>query len=294
MKKDTVKILVIGASGQVGGAIVDIFKKNKNFVVFATDQKAKRGVSALDITKPRQIDRIFKKVKPDVVVLTAAFSHVDGAEENKRFTKSVNVEGLANVSAASKKYQSKLISFSSAYVFNGKRGYYNEEDRVSPINYYGKTKVWGEEIVQRELNDYIIVRTTWVFDMGYDEKNFAVQVYKNLKAGKPMRIVDDQYGNPTLARNIAWVLEEMIIRNKKGIYNIAGADRMSKYDWARAVAIHFKLDRSLLSPISTRSLNQKAPRPLKGDLDVRKSKREFSTKLLTLKESLKYLKPSEK
>lgn len=284
------KVLIIGATGQVGGALLDVLKKNKDFQVFGSG-RSKSGICfSLDITKKREVDKVIEKIKPNLIMLPAAFTNVEACESKRSFAHEVNVKGVENVVLASKENLSKLVYFSTAYVFDGRKGDYKEDDKKNPINFYGKTKTESEEIIQKELNDYLIVRTNWVFDIGYDQKNFIFFLLRTLKQKGSLRVPDDQYGNPTLARNIAWAVEELIQKNKKGIYHIVGKDKMSKYQWARRVAEYFNLNHELVVPVSSKELGQKAPRPQKDDLNIEKTKRDLKTKLLSLEKSLDLIK----
>jgi len=280
------KILIIGTAGQVGGALLDILKKNKDFKVIGADKIKSKNSLSLNITKSKEINQAFQQIKPHIVILPAAFSNVNACEDRHTFTYDTNVKGVENIVRASKENLAKVVYISTAYIFDGKRGDYKESDRPNPINFYAKTKLEAEKIIQRELNDYLIIRTNWVFDIGYDQKNFIVYLLETLKKKQSVKVPYDQYGNPTLARNIAWTIEELIQKNKKGIYHIVGRDKMNKYQWATRVAKYFNLDYKLVLPVSSKSLGQKAPRPKKDDLNIAKAKRELKTKLLSLKESL--------
>jgi len=284
--KMKLKILIIGSSGQIGGALLDVLSKNKAFKVVGADKISSKGTPFLDITKKRGVNRFFKKIKPQVIILLAAFTNVDACEDRRTFAYNTNVKGVNNVVQAAKRNLAKLIYISTAYVFDGKRGDYKEDDKPHPINFYAKTKLEAERIIQKELKDYLIIRTNWIFDLGYDQKNFVIRLLNTLKKKESLKVPNNQYGNPTLARNIAWVLEELIRKNKKGIYHIAGRDKMSKYQWAIRVAKHFNLDHKLIIPVSSKTLKQKARRPKKDDLNLTKAKKELNTKLLSLKEAL--------
>lgn len=284
------KILIIGVSGQVGGVLLDVLKKKKSFEVAGADKISSRDALFLDITKKKKVYRFFEEIKPDVVVLLAALTNADTCEDQKNLAYNINVKGATNVIQAAKKNLSKVIYLSTAYVFDGKTGGYLENDRPHPINYYGKTKLAAEKIIQRELNDYLIIRTTWIFDLGYDQRNFAARLLDALKKKELIKVPNDQYGNPTLARNIAWVIEELIQKNKKGVYHIAGQGKMNKYQWAVRVAKYFNLDYKLIIPVSSKSLGQKVRRPKKGDLNTLKARKELKIKLLSLNEALGLLK----
>ncbi|MCK4781667.1 SDR family oxidoreductase [Candidatus Parcubacteria bacterium] len=283
-------ILIIGSAGQVGGALADILKRNKNFKVIAADKVISKGRVFLDITDRKQALRFIDKVKPSVIILPAAITNVDFCEDQQRVAYKVNVKGVKNIVQAAKKNLSKFIYISTAYVFNGRKGNYKENDKPCPINYYAQTKLEAERIVQNELNDYLIIRTNWVFDLGYDQKNFIVRLLNALKNEELVKVPNDQYGNPTLARNIAWATEELIKKNKKGIYHIVGRDKMSKYQWALKTARYFNLDPRLVTPVSTNNLKQRAMRPKKDDLNIYKAQKELKTKMFSLNESLNFFK----
>lgn len=294
-EKKKKKILIIGSSGQLGGALVDALSRNKNFEAVGTDKIDSKFTShLLDIAKKEEVEDIFKKINPDTVILTAGLVNVDVCEENKELAYNINVKGAENIISSVKEIKAKLIYISSAYVFDGEKGYYKEEDVPNPINYYGQTKLEIEKNIQKELDDYIIIRPIWIFDLGYDDRNFIVRLIKALKNKEIVKVPNDQYGNPTLARNIAWGVEEMIEKDKKGIYNIGGRDAMNKYQWAVITARNFSLDDSLIIPVSSEELGQKAKRPKKCDLDLSKAQKELKTKMLYLDEALEILKDEQR
>lgn len=284
------KVLIIGIAGLIGGAVAEVFRKNRNFQVVGADKVTSKQIQFLDITKKNEVSRFIKKIKPAIIILTAAFTNVDACQTQKRLARDVNFKGAENVARAAKGNSSKLIYLSTSYIFDGKKGNYRENDKPHPINYYAQTKLEAEKIIQKELKDYLIIRTNWVFDLGYDARNFIVRLLDNLKNGVPIKVPVDQYGNPTLARNIAWGIEELITKNKKGIYHMVGRDKMNRYEFAKKVAKFFNLNPKLIIPVSTSSLRQKAKRPKKDDLNIDKARKELKTKLLSLQEALVVLK----
>ena len=287
-------ILIIGSAGQVGGALADVLRRNKNFKVTAADKTISKSGVFLDITNGKQAFQLIDKIKPSVIILSAAITNVDFCEDHQKIAHKINVKGVENIVEAAKKDLSKLIYISTAYVFNGRKGNYKENDKPCPINYYAQTKLEAEGIVQKELNDYLIIRTNWVFDSGYDQRNFIVRLLGALKNKELVKAPNDQYGNPTLARNIAWAVEELIQKNKKGIYHIVGRDKMSKYQWALKTAKYFNLDPKLVIPVSTNNLKQRAKRPKKDDLNIQKVQKELETKMFLLDESLSFFKAQDK
>ena len=145
------KILVIGGSGMLGQQLVYLLKQ-QDFEVYATYHSEpinEDGFHPLDITNMNDTKSFVKKIKPDVVVLTAAFTDVDACERQKETAFSINVTGTANVASAAEATSAKMVYISTDYVFNGKKGNYKETDKTDPIDYYGFTKLKGEEQVQK-------------------------------------------------------------------------------------------------------------------------------------------------
>ena len=268
------RILIIGSAGQIGGALYDALRKHKGWRVWGADiARGKRSTVALDITKRIQVYSQIKKIRPDIVILTAAMTNVDDCERKKSRARKINVQGVQYVAEACKDQRAKLIFFSSAYVFDGKAGNYSEKDIPRPINYYGKTKLEAERIIHKTLNDYIVIRTTWVFA----NSDFLVERFRALRKGETLPIANDQWGNPTSADNISEAVEEMIERNCKGLWHIGGPDKMNKYDWTVLQAKHRKLRFSLIK--STATNGEKTRRPLQGTLSVRKAQKYLHTQL---------------
>lgn len=281
-------LLIIGASGLVGGALLNTFK-DSDFNVYGTSLEECQGLSTLDICKKQKVKEIFDKIKPDILILTAALTNVDYCEDHQSEAWSINIGGTKNVVELCKKFNSKLVFMSTDYIFDGKNGPYNEEDIPNPINFYGKTKLEGENLVKK-LKDYLIIRTTWVYDCGFDSRNFIARMISFLKEGNSFSVPLDQYANPTLATDLASGIKELIIQRKKGVYNITGLTCLSKYDFAVKVAEKLSLDKTLIKGIKTKLLNQKAKRPLKAGLKTEKIKKDTSLEILDLNTSLEKLK----
>ncbi|MEM7819477.1 MAG: dTDP-4-dehydrorhamnose reductase [Candidatus Aenigmatarchaeota archaeon] len=282
------KILNIGASGLVGGSL---YKKlsNKAYILGTYNQIKIDNFVKLDIVNKDDVMKVVSDFYPDIIFLTAALTNVDLCEENKELCWRINVQGTRNVVHAANKIGAKLIFFSSDYVFDGKSGPYSEEDKINPINNYGKSKIEAENII-KELSDYLIIRTTVVYGNELQCKNFASRTIKSLREGKTVKAVVDQISTPTYVGDLADKVIILTKRKKKGIYNVAGPDLMSRYEFAKHIANVFNLDENLIVPVTTLELRQKAPRPLKAGLKTNKLYMELGLRTMSVIEGLEAMK----
>jgi dTDP-4-dehydrorhamnose reductase len=284
------RLLVIGASGQVGGAVMEEAPDWDMEMMGTYESRPRPGEAVplehfhLDITNAKEVEEVFHHAKPDACVLAAAFTNVDGCELEKEKAQRINIEGTRNVAEECKRRNCLLVFISTDYVFDGKGGPYDEEAVPSPINYYGRTKLEGEKIALG-VKEHLVVRTTIVFDFR-EEKNFAARMAERLEAREEVRVPVDQVGNPTWAPNLAEAICELISEKKRGIYNVAGSDRMNRFEFALVVARFLGLKEKLLRPVKTADLGQAAKRPLNAGFKLGKAKKELQTKLLGVKEAL--------
>lgn len=282
------RLLVIGASGQVGGAILR--NAPKGWELTGTySGKPKPNLLHLDVSNRNGVFEIFDRVRPEAVILSAAFTNVDLCETERERAKAVNIDGPLNVRDACIKHGSKMVYISTDYVFDGENGPYREGDEPNPLGYYAWTKLEGERITAL-VPDHLVIRTTGVYSADPESLNFVMQVIKRLKAGEVMRVPNDQYGSPSLADNLAEGIIALVRLGKTGTYNVAGSDFMDRYSFALLIADIFGLNKSLIQPIDTPSLGQKAKRPLKGGLIVEKIERETGVRMLGAKEGLIFVK----
>ncbi len=185
----------------------------------------------------------------------------DSASQAER----ANVAGPRNLAEVAREAGAYLLHVSTDYVFPGDEaqpGPYAEGDAVRPINYYGLTKLHGDEAVARVCGEmpYTIVRTALVYGTG-GRSNFVTWLAGELHAGRRVRIVNDQFNTPTLADDLACLLLWLAQNQRTGMYHTAGPDLVGRHEWARAIAEHFRLDTSLIDWVTTAELNQPAPRP---------------------------------
>jgi len=244
-----------------------------------------RGM-AVDIASEESVTDLFAQTQPRTVVLSAALTNVEFCQENRDIAWKINVNGARNVARACKVHRAKLVFFSSDYVFDGAAGPYCETDAPHPISVYGETKLAAESFIRETLEDHLIVRTTIVYGYEVLGKNFCYRLINTLKAGQRIKVPADQSGSPTYARNLAEIVVDLLNKGRTGVYNVAGKDLVDRYDFSKRVCRVFGLDESLLDPVTTRELGQKAPRPLKAGLRMDKVMRESSVAVMGVDDGL--------
>jgi dTDP-4-dehydrorhamnose reductase len=291
------RIAITGAAGLLGEKLVKCCLK-EDIEVYPIDLSSaplpsldgKVKFLRLDITNAESTTSMIKELKPDAVINAAAMTNVDQCEVEKEAAWKVNVEGPKSIAQACLKVGALAVHISTSYVFDGAKGLYKEEDKTNPINYYGLTKLKGEEYIRNIAPSWCIARTDVIFGWGrMDRPNFAVWVINNLEKKEKMKLIDDQYNSPTLNTNLAEMLVEAAKRNLTGIFNLSGATRINRFDFARAICKSFQLDEKLISPIKSNQLNWKAKRPEDASLNVEKAKKTLTHKPLAMDVALKVL-----
>lgn len=290
------KVLITGCNGLLGQKLILEF--SQDFAVFGLDihpqsflEKLKIGYDTVDITNRPQITRYISQLAPDVIVNAAAYTDVDGAETEKDLCWKINVAGVENLVVAARKTGAHLIHISTDYIFDGENGPYHEEDTPHPTGYYGKSKLAGENVIKNSPVKWSIIRTMVLYGAGENLRpNFVTWLIQTLRAGKSVRIVDDQFGNPTLADDLADGIHEVAQQEKTGIYHMSGRDLLSRYDFSLMIAEEFGLDPKLITRIKTSDLQQKASRPLKSGWLLDKAHNELGLTFMSARESLLHLK----
>ena len=293
------KICVIGANGFLG---LNLIKNIRDFDIFGTFNQSSVYVDnipvfQLDVTKYTSCEQILK-FNPDFIINATAISNVDYCEKYKEKAYSVNVLGVKNLVKIAKKLQCKLIQISTDGIFSGNTECYIEDDFPNPVNYYGQTKLESENEV-KNLSDYIICRTNLLYGYVSQTKlnersdyskptNFALWVLSELNKNNHINVIDDQYGNPTLVDNLSKIIEFSLKKNLIGVFHTTDLNCISRFEFAKKIATKFGYSESLISPISTKELNQFAPRPSKTCLDCTKIQKN-DIKLTSIDESLDML-----
>ena len=291
------KVLLTGSNGLLGQAITSIFSRESDIELIQTSAEEKSYLDygytykTLDITQKDDVKKNVEFYEPDVIINCAAFTNVDKCETERELTWKINVDGVKNLIIAARRSGSKIVHFSTDYIFDGKNGPYIESSVPNPISFYGREKLASENSLITSDIRFTIIRTLVLFGIGNKVKpNFALWMLEELRNNRPVNIVTDQISNVTMIDDLAFGTLKIVEKDCSGIYNIAGSDILSRYDFALKMCEVFKLNKSLVMPITTAMLNQPAPRPLKSGLITLKMESELGFRTMDSLESLRLLK----
>lgn len=288
------RILIVGSNGMLGQRTVEFFSRQQNFEILGCSVE-ENSVSnceyvCCDLTKRDNIKNIIYDFYPDFVVNAAAYTNVDQSETERETAWKVNVKGVEYLAEASRVLDCHLIHISSDYVFDGTNGPYTEDAKPHPLGYYGRTKLASENALKISGAIHTILRTNVLYGIANSRPDFVRWVINSLKEGKEIRIVTDQYNNPTFIDDLVQAVSRVIEFRKEGIYHIGGRDFLSRYKFTEEIAEFFNLNKNLIKPIETEELNQKARRPLKSGLITLRAETELGYKPHTIAESLAIMK----
>jgi len=281
------KILITGASGQLGKTLKTLFSSKYDIIPTSKNHYNYQKNYFLDITNPILIRDIVSATSPDIIINLAALTNVDLCEKKPDLAFSVNFTGLQNIV---KIFNGPIIQLSTDYVFDGKTGQYSENSSVNPINVYGRTKLEAENFLKENSKDSLIIRTNVLYDyMSESPASFLNWVVKSLQDDKKINVVDDQWNNPTWTHSIAVAIDKAIEFELNGLIHWGDNDYISRFDFAIKIAETFQLKKNLINPIKTRELNQIAARPLKGGLNVDRAKSILNLEPSNISDCLKYI-----
>lgn len=282
------KFFVTGSNGQLGQDLVR-HARSRNMTCIEAD------LPAYDICRPEEIHTLVRTQKPDVMINAAAYTLVDRCETEPELAFAVNGKGPEALARICRETGIPLIHISTDYVFDGKNDRpYREEDPVSPISVYGKSKEEGEQAI-RAIPMHLIVRTSWLY--GVHGGNFVKTMLRLGKERDTIRVVADQYGSPTCAADLAnavVTLAETVIRQDRpvtwGTYHYCNEGILSWYDFARAIfdiaSRHTRLSPPRVLPIPTSEYPTPAARPSYSALNCKKIETHFGIRQLPWKDSL--------
>lgn len=211
---------------------------------------------------------------PDVVINPAAMTNVDACETRRDEAHRANVDGPRWLAEVCREHGAHLLHVSTDYIFPGddaQPGPYAEDATPRAISYYGQSKLDGEQAIEAvcggetPTTPYTIVRTALVYGLGR-RANFVTWLAGELRAGRSVRIVRDQFNTPTIADDLAAALLWLAANQRTGVYHAAGPDLVGRHEWAEAIANHFGLDISPITWVTSAELAQPAPRPLRSGL----------------------------
>jgi len=308
------KVLITGSSGMLG---VDLCQDlGGDYEIYGMDNRSRAGISRnhgrahlsvpykstpaaqkffkCDITNGNEVLSVLSKIRPDIVIHTAAWTDVDGCELDKNKAYEINSEGTENVAIACEENGAMLVYLSTDFVFDGKkRRAYKETDKARPINIYGDSKFLGEETIRRIWPKHFILRTSWLY--GRNGKNFVDTIIEKAAGEKELKIVDDQVGSPTYTKDLAKAIHELLNKiftgyglrvTGYGIYHISNSGSTSWYEYAKAILKLAGSDTKVI-PISSKELDRPAKRPAMSVLDNSKFEKFTGYAMRNWKEALK-------
>lgn len=260
------KILITGSTGQLGNSLGKVFKSRYDLVFTSRTKPNKNTNYFLDITNSLLVKDMVSAISPDIIINLAALTNVDLCESNPDLAYAINFQGVKNLVNV---FKGPIIHLSTDYVFDGKLGQYKENDITNPINVYGLTKYKAEKVLLEKSKESLVIRTNVLYDYQSKAKSsFLNWVVNALKRGEKIKVVDDQFNNPTWTNSISVVIDRAIRADLNGLIHWGDFDWISRYDFANKIADKFNLQSNLIEPIKTEELNQVAPRPLNGGLDT--------------------------
>ncbi|MCL5267234.1 MAG: dTDP-4-dehydrorhamnose reductase [Bacteroidetes bacterium] len=286
------RILITGAKGLLGQKLVEVFRRESEYEIYSCDLNGRdEGSLSLDITDHQKVVEVVGSIKPSVIINAAAYTNVDKAEVERESAYKINATAVGYLAEAANIFGAKLVHVSTDYVFDGIKGHYTEDSKPEPINYYGKTKLAGENLLIAKVTDYVILRTQVLYGFAPGVKtNFVLWAVEKLSKKESVRVVDDQVGNPTLADELAFAALKVCQRNATGLFHVSGFETVSRYEFVRQIAEVFSLDVSLVTPIKSEELSQSAKRPKNSSFICLKAQTKLGITMPSIKDSLSRMK----
>ena len=258
------KTLIIGADGMLGGELFRTLKE-KGKCISST-------IRELDISDYDRTIATIKKFEPQIVINVAAFTMVDLCEQEKEKAFAVNAQGARNVAIGCREIGARCIFLSTDYVFDGKKNSpYGENDPPNPISVYGSTKLQGEKFVEAILEDYLIIRSSWLF--AKEGSNFVNTIIKLSQEKNELTVVNDQKGSPTYTNDLSQAISILIEQDLKGIFHITNSGCCTWFEFAQKILDLIGSSMKLI-PISSSHSGRTAQRPHNSVLSCTKLTKE--------------------
>ncbi|PKN87310.1 MAG: dTDP-4-dehydrorhamnose reductase [Deltaproteobacteria bacterium HGW-Deltaproteobacteria-1] len=255
------KVLLLGHKGMLGSDLMAQFKHRHEVIGMDLDE--------IDITSASECHKAVTENNPQLVINAAAYTNVDACETDREACFAVNAEAVKNIAEACRGKNITVIHYSTDYVFdgNGSRPY-REDDPCNPINAYGASKLAGENYLRQLTDNFIIMRTAWLY--GAHGKNFVQAILDRARATGKLTVVDDQTGSPTCTRDLAAATELLVDKNARGIFHVTNRGSCTWFDFARKILKEARLETVELLPMKTGDLKRAAKRPAYSVLGMQK------------------------
>ena len=288
------KIIILGANGFIGRRILNRLYPSHQVLacslhpdILPEESYRFETIDMLDYTA---MTTLLNDFQPEVMINASALSVVDYCEQHQEEAYAMNVTAVKHLAEYSRDHSCRLIHLSTDFVFDGTSSIaYTETDAPNPVNYYGKTKQWSEEVIGQLCTDYAIVRVEVVYGKPLPKQhgNIVHLVKNRLENRQSIRVVSDQFRSPTWVEDIACAIEQLLSNQHQGIYHICGGETLSVAEIAYRAAKYFNLDTSLIEPITTEAMNEATPRPPFTPMSVEKAQQAFGYQPSALEEGFK-------
>jgi len=297
---DKKRVLITGANGLLGQELVRQISQQNMFDLLATGRDSSSRLTSdqgfsytpLDVCHKHQIQSVLNDFRPDCVINCAAFTEVDDSEAKRNLCWRVNADAVGYLSKSCHHHGANLVHLSTDFVFDGQCGPYREHDRPNPINYYGKSKLAGENAARAAGGEKLtIVRTNVVYGIaqGLERLDFVRWVLKNLYGHQKINVFSDQWRTPTYTYDLAIGILRLVHFQKNGVYNLSGREFMSMYEFSVLIAEVFDLDPTFIQSAVQHTSPQVARRPSYTGLVTLKSETEIDFRPMPLKKALTHL-----
>lgn len=272
------RMLITGATGLLGVAAVlewsQRFDVDACYLSHPISAIERVTPHQLDIIDPDQVSRLGASQSPQVIVHCAAATDIDWCERHQDRAWQVNVDGSRNVARAAQSMRSRLVHISTDSVFDGGKGMFSEDDAPSPLHHYGRTKLASELAVLEECPSALVVRTAIYGLHPYDDRSLGNWLVEKLRAQEVVDGFTDVFFTPILANDLVLAIDRLLNLRAEGIFHVGGAERVSKFEFARRMAVTVGADPALVRPVPQSSVPLAVRRPSDCSLDI--------SKLLTL------------
>lgn len=272
------KVLIIGASGLVGGNIFEYFSEVTNWQLTGTyNSFASDRLVYFDASNSSNWSELITHTPWDIIIHTGAMTHVDQCEVDPLRSQILTVDSTNNLVNFASTIGSKFIYISTDYVFDGTSGPYSESDDTNPLSVYGKHKLQSENIITGQLTNYLIIRITNVYGKEGRNKNLLARITQDIILNKNERVYQvpfDQFSTPINAIDVARAILYLIKDDKKGFYHLASTDLVNRVQFLQKINLYLGQSITVV-PVATEKLNQSAKRPLLGGLLAKRFLSEY-------------------
>jgi dTDP-4-dehydrorhamnose reductase len=245
------RILLMGARGMLGTDMVQDWTSDELIAADSRDA---------DVRNLEQVRKLVSKVRPEWILLTAAYTDVDGSEKNSELAFAINASGTENVARVASEFGARLFYVSTDYVFDGTASLpYESSDPLNPLNVYGASKAAGEAAVQKHARDWCIGRTSWLF--GASGASFPEKILRASETRPELSVVADQVGSPTFTRDLSAAIRRLVHADARGILHITNSGVCSWFEFAKEVLNQAGRTAIPVRPITASEIARPAKRP---------------------------------